>query len=120
MSDRSPILKVAMAEIRKVLETYDIAGCVYLADGQGHGEYMHHITEPSWSMMRDLSRPDKPGEVRMHAKLYAKTKPVETNRTVNAMLLLGEMVGQCALNLIEIGKRFVSAIEIEKEPGRFL
>ena len=77
-----PRLKACVKEIDRVIERFNCAGVVVLANGRGHSEYKLYYHQPAWAMLRPL----KSGAY--HIKAYMKTKPLETDMTVNALVLI--------------------------------
>lgn len=105
----SPKLKATMKKIENILRKEDIAGNIILGDGHGNFEYRVHYTEPSWSMLRWIQ--DKKA---MHLKVHAKSKPTETNMTINIIsgfLDLNMMISKFNMDLME---RVESVVTVEK------
>jgi len=119
MDGVSEELKKAMTQIDKIIKRFDINACIFLADGKGNGEFKNYAEEPTWSMIRFLS--DKgDGKRRMHLKSHTKTKPEESNRTVNSLYVLRDMVGQMFLREDQMIKEIEKRIEIQKEEGKII
>jgi len=115
MKGVSKELKSAMFEINKIIKEYDINATIILADGNGHGEFKVFHDEPTWSQIRFIPRKD--GSVAVHTKAYMNSKPKETNRTINSMYCIQDLLGRIYLMNDNILKDIESKIEIEKDKG---
>lgn len=117
--DVSEHLQSVAQEIRAVLKKHDVVGSVMLADGLGHGEFLFNYHEPTWSQLRFLPQDD--GSVVVHTALHMKSKPAQTERTVNALVVSHDMMARCFMMLDEIRKQWEKHVKIETTgPGLIL
>ena len=114
MTVQDPRLKCAANEISQILRKYDLAATFFLADGDGHGEWRMAVDFPTWSMIRFVK-----GGKGIHLKAYTKSKPVETGMTVNAIIILQDMMSRIWLSLDEMVKQVKSLIEVEESGGKW-
>ena len=110
----SPKLRAAMHEIADVLKKHDVGGVMILGDGEGHSEYRLFIDTPSWSTLRFIK--DGSG---VHFQAYAKSKPVETSRTVNLIWGLLDVVGSKFMVLDKIKTMANQHLNVESDKGDF-
>lgn len=108
-----------MKEIDAVMKKHDIAGAAFLSDGNGNGEFKIYADHPTWSMLRFLPH-GKNGGVAVHTKMHMQSRPVETNRTVNALFSTLDMMGNVWLMINDITKDFETKCRIEKTVGRII
>lgn len=111
---QDPRLAAAMAEVQNVLDKYDIAGAIVLADGLGHAEWRLPLDRPTWSMIRFL----KSGKG-IHTKAYSKSKPVETDRTINAVINTGDVLARLFMIVNAIDKDYRRKLEIEETESKW-
>lgn len=111
-SEISPKLKVAVKQIEAILREHDIMGTVVLADGEGHSEWRLFIDTPSWTMIRFL----KEGAA-VHIKGYGKSKPIETNKTINAIFSILDVTERVFLMADAIRKKMKETMDIEEDKG---
>jgi len=109
MDDDSKELKEAMREIDVIVKKYDINAAVFLADGLGNGEFSTYFDKPSWSMLKYLST-----EV-AHTKMHRKTRKYDTERTVNSMIVLDDMLCHIKKVFGSIIDTFESAVKIDRD-----
>ena len=114
MSIQDPRLKCASNEILQVLKKYDVGGAIFLADGETHGEYRLSVDTPTWSMIRFVK-----GQQVIHLKAHAKSKPFETNKTINSLFVLRDMLGGCFMGLDSLIKRTQELMNIEVGEGEW-
>lgn len=107
-----PKLRSVMHEIETVLKKHDVGGFVILSNGEGNSEYRLFIDTPSWSTIRFIK--DKEG---VHFEGHAKSKPVETNKTVNMLWHLRDVTGQNFLVLDQIKDRIKNHMNVEETKG---
>jgi len=112
MDKYSPKLKDIVKEIEIIFRKHDVGGLVILNDGEGFGEYRLFIEEPTWSMVRLF--PDKKA---VHLKAYAKSKPKETNMTVNMIYNQLDVLGTLFLMLNQIKQSVDRHMKVEVEDG---
>lgn len=116
----SPKLKVAMNEIKEILDKHDVAGLVILHT-PGHGEHFAKIN-PSYSCAFIDQTPQAEG-VRVRAKLSdfngdsAKRHKVVTD-TVNMFQILTDLTALRASQLIDIMEMLKRNLEISKTGGK--
>lgn len=106
------ILKVAIHEMDAVLRKYDIAGVFVLTDGEGNGEFKISFDVPSWTMLRFL----KSG---LHFKAYMKSKPIESNKTLNMVLISRDILAQIFMAVDTTVKQLVERFDIEQGKGEW-
>ena len=111
-------LKGAMEEIKEILDKHQIAGTIFLADGDKCGEFLIGIDRPDWSNIRFIERAD--GSTAIHTKVHMKSAPKETNMTINALYNLQGMMGNVFMMQKAICDDWESKIEIEKEAGKII
>ncbi len=104
-----PKLRSVMHELQGVLNKHDVGGLIILTNGEGNSEFRLFIDTPSWSTIRFI----KDGEG-IHFKGHSKSKPVETNKTVNMVWHLLDMLGENFLRVDKIKKMIQSHFEIEE------
>lgn len=115
MSEKySPRLKAIMAEIKEIFDKHDVAGVVTLSDGLGMNEFRYFVDTPSWSMLRFLN--DGSG---VHLKAHAKSKPIETNKTVNVIYSTHEILANSFMVFEQIRKQVDSTLEVDHQRGEF-
>ena len=115
MSDVNKEMQNFALEIKEEATRRGYMVSVCLADGLGHGEFYHNAEEVEYSMIRII---EKKGKTALHFKSYMKTEPVKTNKCVNALAVMADIVGYNAMNFIEFFKHISARIEIEKEEGK--
>lgn len=99
----SPKLKMAMQEIKEVLNKHDIAGMIILADGTGFSEFVNKV-EASWSGAFIQHTPQGT-MVRLRIKQaeVGKEKAKEmAERTFNMITHFAEMLGKHSLTYFEL------------------
>ena len=82
-------MRACKHEVAAVLKKYNVAGHVILVDGEGMGEFGQYIDNETndWSVIRFI----KDGNA-VHLKLYAKSNKENTNKTVNALFSLKDIL----------------------------
>lgn len=102
-----------MHEIQAVLRKHDVVGVVVLANGEGQSEWALPVGEEtaSWSLIRFV----KTGGV--HIKCYGKSKPVELNRTVNALYGLHDCVARIFMLIEQLKTAIANHVKTDVEPG---
>jgi hypothetical protein len=115
----SPRLREAMAEIRSIIERYDIAANVILHE-PGFSEYLQHIS-PSWSILKFEAAADGLG-VRVRSKLaeYGGDKERqrrEVEASVNMLVHFVDVLGMTQQQLAGVLKMLHGYWEIEEGPG---
>lgn len=112
MEKFSPKLKAAMKEIENIMVKNDIGGICVLSDKDEHNEYRIQITQPSWSMLRDLK--DKDGNhTGIHIKAHMKSNKEETLATVNMVSAIRDLSASVFKMTDDIFKRLGDVMEIE-------
>ncbi len=112
-------LQKAIDDIELILKKNDIMGMVSLADGESHGEFANFVQNASWSMIEFKDNHD--GSMTAHLKAHVKSKPKESNMTVNALIILQDMIAYQFSVLYEIisnAKEKISIVEDEGEWGK--
>jgi len=111
-------LKRAMSQIDSIIKKFDINATVLLADGLGNGEFKMYHDKPTWSMLRFLPRKDK--SMAVHTKMHMKSKPKETERTINSIYNIQGMMSNLWLMNDAICKDFESKVKIEKGESKII
>ena len=107
-----PKVRSVIHEIESVLKKHDVAGAVILANGEGNSEYRLFIDTPTWSTIRFV----KDGEG-IHMQVYAKSKPIETGKTVNMIVHFKDQLGENFMRVDKIGKMMHQHLNIETDRG---
>lgn len=118
MKGVSEKLKAAMEEISKVTKAYDINACVFLADGEKNGEFKIFHDKPTWSQLEFNTLKD--GSTAVRVKVRMKTKPENTNKTVNSIYNLQGMMTEVWLMNDSIIKTMKKEMDIEDDPGKVI
>lgn len=118
----SPKLKKAMAEIKAILERYDIGSVVVLHD-VGFSEY-HIKINPTYSVVKfdrfgqtlEIVPLASKGDFNKGIKAY-REKLLATSNMLNVLATVG---GSVALNVLEASKQFDKLVGAEHFPGEYL
>ncbi len=89
MNKTSKELISAMKEIESVIKKHNIAGCIFLANGEGYGEFSFRIDTPSWSMAEFIEQDGKTG---IYLKAHMESKRKETEKTINSFFNFQGMI----------------------------
>lgn len=117
VGEPNPVLVAALEEIKAILEKNDIGGGVFLVDGKGEGLYHMHLDKPSWSTV--VFTPAEEGTVTLDISAGLKSRPEDSNRTLGAVLLTGDMIDGCLHMLRAIVDQFEHFSQIERKRGKF-
>jgi len=117
MKGISKKLKKAMSEINDILKDYDIAGCVFLSDGLGNGEFSNYIEQPTWSTIRFIKREKG---IAVHLKAYNKTMKEESNKTISALYNIQGMLTNMWLFNDQVTKDIEQRIELQKGESKII
>jgi len=100
----------------QVLQDNQFAGVILLADGKGNGEYNVVLDKEQldWSTLKFM-RQDKV----MHVQIYKKSKPEKTEMTVNAIIVLRDLLLNQGESLIKLAHRITSTVEVEETGSEF-
>lgn len=88
-NDFDPVLVKASDEIREILRKNDIAGVVHLFSAT-HGEFLNHITEPTWSGLEMVETGIK---VKLMAKSGGESERLKAEATVHMVHSVRDMAG---------------------------
>ena len=117
MSDINNDMQDFALEIKRQCTERGYTASICLADGLGHGEFYHNIEEVDYSMIRFI---EKNGNLSIHFKSHMSSKPVETNKSLNALVVLADILGYNAMTFLESAKQIAKRIEIEKEESKII
>jgi len=118
MNKVSKKLQKAMKEIEDIARKNDIMGVIALADGEQHGEFGNFIDLPDWSNVKFTHIDD--GSSRVDIKVYGKSMPTETNKTVNALVILRDIVGNQYMTLDKLVNMVKEKVDIQEDEGEFI
>jgi len=88
---------------------------ICLADGLGHGEFYNNIEDVDYSMIRYI---EKNGKMAIHFKAHMESNPVNTNKSINALSTIADIVGFNAINFLETLKAIEARIKVERTEGK--
>ena len=117
MSDINKEMQAFALEIEEECTKRGYTASICLADGLGHGEFYNNIEDVDYSMIRYF---EKNGKTAVHFKSHMQSKPVETNKCINALATISDIMGYNTLNFMESLKAIEARVEIEKEAGKII
>ncbi len=100
----------------QVLQENQFAGVILLADGKGNGEYNMILDKEQldWSTLRFIKE-----KKAIHVQIYKKSKPEQTEMTVNAIIVLRDLLLNQGEALIKLANQITSTVEVEETGGEF-
>ncbi len=117
MSDVDYEMQKFAIEMKEECTKRGYTASICLADGLGHGEFHHNIEEVDYSMIRFI---EKKGKIAVHIKAHMKSEPVKTEKTVNAIAMLAEIIGMNAMTYISVMKFIKERLDIEEEESKII
>ena len=100
-------LKACMKKIESAMRHYDVGGYAMINDGIGNNEFRLHFT-PSWSQIELI-------EGALKFKVRMSSKPENTEKTVNLIYCMQDLLGQNWLMVDEIKKMIDKNLDVETD-----